>query len=853
MNTVIRLIFVVGSLLALAAHGLPVSAGGKNSRQQEPAKPPAKEEPKEAAPAKPAELDTTEVNEARAWAAELPPRERALLDGLRYLTRPEFQEELLRGRKHRVCPLEPIEQPASGMMTLTYALRLWAVLESGMPVSPGLVTEVNRLRATPVAAPKRSLSETAVHLAVIKSASSRADWPSRDQLVLRAKELFTACEAANEVCSQSSSLVSGNYIQPTWFANHFWRALATRCAASMGVCSESKQWGKDLDTLGRAYVERQGWVSVKGTNYNVSGDLHSNLMALAALGMAADAPEGLLSKTEIKEASAQLQRGKEILQRLMTTYLDAPFNGARIWPLLLLNGKIAPSGEKDGAKWLETIVGAVCGQQGASGHFKTASGIAADLDLGENRYSTDPEGVARETALIVVALCGAPFNKRTPLADKSIFDVGMSLHKLALIEAAAARVLSGDTRDLVNTAIDMGVEYLRTIQKRDGSYEGTYTNYASQTALCLLAMLHGGVAREDKAIENGIKWLDEKKWAMLSYSYDAGILLMLLQKYYEKEAIAAGMLSAKSPADFKTARKKLRDALPPERNKLIDQIISNLELARVTGTDGGYTYGRSADYGGMTGGDNSCTQYAMLAFQAASLLGADIRGDVFKREARRLLDSFQEAKEIAPVVVEEEDPKGKKTAVKVSIQAGGWGYSCGKSMPVLQFAAAGMGTLAICLDQLRLRGELAPEMEEKCERAILAAGIYMAHNYEPDPKKPYGGIGAIDTAIDGHGAYYNLYSVERGASLARIRMLNGKVDWYGIGSRILIDVQNEDGSWGQGRSVGRGNTLPATVNTCMAILFLKRAAMPVLTDHKTRDKTPPPKDEPKKEGPITGK
>lgn len=838
---------------ALAAICVPAFAGDRANRQQAPAKDaPAKDAPAQ----QPAmDLDTTEVNEARAFAAGLPVRERAMLDGLRYLMTPEFQEELLRGRKHRVCPLEPIEKPAKGAMNLTYALRLWAVLESGMPCSPGLTTEVNRLWATPVPAPTRSLSEVAVHLAVLKSAASRPDWPQREALCLRAKELFKLCESAVDLCSPRSSFVAANTVQVGWFANHFWRALATRCAASMGIASESKQWAKDLEFLAKSYVDRQGWVSMKGVNYNLSGDLHSNLLALAAWSMAADAPEGLISKSDIKAAATQLQRGKEILQRLQSTYLEMPFGGGRIWPLLLLNGQVAPANEKDPAKWFDAQITAACAQQGQSGNFKATSMLAADLELGVSRYATDAEGQARETALIVIALCGGPFAKSAPLAGQSMLDIGMTLHKLALVEAAASKVLSGDTRDLVNQAIDSGVEYLRTIQNKEGDFEGSYSSYASQTALCLLAMLHGGVAREDAAIEKGMKWLDEKKWAMLTYSYDAGILLMLLQKYYEKEALAAGLLSAKTPADFKVARKKLRDAIPAERNKIIDQIISNLELARVTGTNGGYTYGRVADGGGY-GGDNSCTQYALLAFHAASLLGADIRGDVFKREVRRLLDSFYETKEIAAVTVEEEDPKGKKTSVKITVQAGGWGYGTGKTVPNLQFSAAGMGSLAICLDQLRLRGELSQDLEDSCEKAILGAALFMSHNFEPDAKRPYGGIGQIETAMDGHGAYYNLYSVERAASLASIRMLNGTVDWYGIGSRLLIEAQNDDGGWGQGRSFAGSKAAPATVNTCMAILFLKRAAMPVLTDHKKRDKTPPPAEEPKepkKEGPITGK
>ncbi len=43
----------------------------------------------------------------------------------------------------------------------------------------------------------------------------------------------------------------------------------------------------------------------------------------------------------------------------------------------------------------------------------------------------------------------------------------------------------------------------------------------------------------------------------------------------------------------------------------------------------------------------------------------------------------------------------------------------------------------------------------------------------------------------------------------------GKKDWYAWGSQILLDHQNEDGSW-QGKYGGG-------IDTCFALLFLQRA------------------------------
>jgi hypothetical protein len=68
--------------------------------------------------------------------------------------------------------------------------------------------------------------------------------------------------------------------------------------------------------------------------------------------------------------------------------------------------------------------------------------------------------------------------------------------------------------------------------------------------------------------------------------------------------------------------------------------------------------------------------------------------------------------------------------------------------------------------------------------------------------------------------YYLLYSIERACMVTGQRLL-GDVDWYVEGSWILIRYQNTDGLWGSGQD--------AVVPQCFALLFLKRAFVPVQT------------------------
>jgi hypothetical protein len=65
---------------------------------------------------------------------------------------------------------------------------------------------------------------------------------------------------------------------------------------------------------------------------------------------------------------------------------------------------------------------------------------------------------------------------------------------------------------------------------------------------------------------------------------------------------------------------------------------------------------------------------------------------------------------------------------------------------------------------------------------------------------------------------YFLWTVERVGVLYGIRTLDGK-DWYRWGVEILLDSQKPIGVWEEGNYPGAGRTL----DTCLALLFLKRA------------------------------
>jgi len=87
---------------------------------------------------------------------------------------------------------------------------------------------------------------------------------------------------------------------------------------------------------------------------------------------------------------------------------------------------------------------------------------------------------------------------------------------------------------------------------------------------------------------------------------------------------------------------------------------------------------------------------------------------------------------------------------------------------------------------------------------------------------------------------YDWYSVERAGILAGVERMAG-LDWYGDGASLLMDAQGADGHWIGSRGYPAFTGDPAAqkaaavpVDTCFALLFLKRATMPVRLGAVTR-------------------
>jgi hypothetical protein len=130
---------------------------------------------------------------------------------------------------------------------------------------------------------------------------------------------------------------------------------------------------------------------------------------------------------------------------------------------------------------------------------------------------------------------------------------------------------------------------------------------------------------------------------------------------------------------------------------------------------------------------------------------------------------------------------------------------------------AGVASLAICRSELLDWPGYKGSFGERMERGIKDGLAWLAKNFtvETNPG-PLGGW-----------HYYYLYGLERAGVLTDEEFL-GDHDWYREGAEYLVRGQSEKGHWLSRR--------PVLTDTCFALLFLRRATIPVRVPRET---TPP--------------
>lgn len=222
-----------------------------------------------------------------------------------------------------------------------------------------------------------------------------------------------------------------------------------------------------------------------------------------------------------------------------------------------------------------------------------------------------------------------------------------------------------------------------------------------------------------------------------------------------------------------------------------------------------------------TANDNSNSQYAALGMRACHDSGIIFQDSVITKamdwwKKAQKSDKLPEEPLIEGGVNGPDKPKGGGTVAmsrsenKASPQ--GWCYrDHGDHKAYGSMTAGAVGSLAIYNYIKDNDGgkKRSWKQDKDCHEGLQWLAKNFSVTYNPGPYE-HGNMEENSK----HQYYYFLYGMERAGMLYGTEMM-GQKKWYPEGAKQLIADQKADGSWGN------------AVDTCFAILFLKRATRPL--------------------------
>jgi hypothetical protein len=315
----------------------------------------------------------------------------------------------------------------------------------------------------------------------------------------------------------------------------------------------------------------------------------------------------------------------------------------------------------------------------------------------------------------------------------------------------------------VRTSIRQGIEYLLNAQGPRGTWDDMNDYPGGVTALCTLALLTAGVEPSHPKLKKSLEYLRALEPAK---TYSVALQTMALC------------------------------AADPRRDLGIIQKNATW-LSRVQIKNGPRKGAWSYPMGDGIGGDNSNSQFAVLALHEAERAGAKVDPAVW-RLAADYWKNCQNPDGSWSYTAEQMAGSASMTCAGI----GAWIISSGKTgAPAARATDAG---IECCLP---------PAPDDALERAL----VWLGRNFSVRSNQGQGGAG-----YQWH--YYFLYGMERVGRLSGHRFI-GDHDWYREGAEYLISRQDPfNHSW-----VGRGHSEDNPhITTAYALLFLSKGRRPVL-------------------------
>ncbi len=334
---------------------------------------------------------------------------------------------------------------------------------------------------------------------------------------------------------------------------------------------------------------------------------------------------------------------------------------------------------------------------------------------------------------------------------------------IALVLFTSERAFAA-TEDEIETARVKGMDYLKTQQLTDGSWE--FSGYKTGiTALVTLSLIENGMPVTDPVVDKGYRFV-KRQSSEVKNTYEVALSVLLMARVGDR-------------LDRSTIR-LLGARLLAGQNKgggwgyscpQVDASVLN-NLKKLERTDGL--------------GDNSCTQFGVLGLWVASRYGVPIEG-AMAEVANRFID-------------------GQNTD-------GGWSYTPSSKEKVEptkdSMTCAGLFSLTVAR-ATRIRQQQKEASGNTAERGGEKATLLS----DPAYAKGFTRVGEFAKSLGPGTPRYVMWSMERLGVLLGLEKL-GETDWFAQGADGLIKTQNADGSWSSGKEV--------LSDTAFSILFLRKA------------------------------
>jgi hypothetical protein len=325
---------------------------------------------------------------------------------------------------------------------------------------------------------------------------------------------------------------------------------------------------------------------------------------------------------------------------------------------------------------------------------------------------------------------------------------------------------------------------------------------AGELALGVLTLIKGGTPRDDEVVQAAC---DALRARPLRDSYTLGVALMAFEALYadpnERDNLVSGRLERPQPRT------------PTDADRaLMTQWVERLLANRDTRVDWSYT--SRWTYTGGEAFDNSNSQYALLGLYSAQLCGVAIPATVWWSASKHFLDQQCPSEGSQPLSLatrRQVEAGGSTRGTLGRIDARGWSYTYANSPAYGSMTSAGIAGLTICLAGLRDAGVRGGPQVAAIHAGIRGGWAWFARNFRTrDNPGP--------AAQHANWRYYYLYGLERACELSQIARV-GDRDWYFEGASILLEMQDENGRFANG----------SFADQCFAVLFLKKASLPVFT------------------------